>query len=165
MLGNCSWEVIGHHSPRQLALSLNGATAKQEHLFLCDYTVNTSKGTGCGLMQLVTWEEFHMERILLCGSEIREKRKLLLWLWHKRPLCPPYLFLFLICNHFLTDIHVACLFYKLPDAYISSWWGCALWAWSWVCAPGHPANRSHKACCRPVWPRLICHDVCVLGVC
>ena len=66
------------------------------------------KGIGSGLVEHVTCKEFHMERILLCGSEMREERKLLLLLWHMRPLGPEFLFLFLICNHFLTDIQVAC---------------------------------------------------------
>lgn len=66
--------------------------------------MNTSTGTGGGLVQPVTRKEFHMERISPCGSAIRVKRKLLLLLWQERPLCPGFLFLFLICNHFLAAL-------------------------------------------------------------
>lgn len=98
--------------------------------------MNTLKGTGSGLVQPVTCKEFHMERILLCGSEIREKRKLLLLLWQKRPLCPQFLFLFLICNHFLTDVHVACFFISFPMLKSVNGWDCTHQGWSRVPAPG-----------------------------
>lgn len=127
--------------------------AKPEHLFLCDYPVSTLKGTGSGLVQHVTCKEFHMERILLCGSETREKRKLLLLLWHKRPLCPGFLFLFLICNHFLTDVHVACFLISSPMLTSVNGQACTRRAWSlgpytWA----HAANRSCGAWCWPARP-------------
>ena len=92
-------------------LSLDSVIAKRSHLFLGGEAVNTSTGTGGGLVQPVTRKESHMERIPPCGSAIRVKRKLLLLLWQERPLCPGFLFLFLICNHFL-----AALPWKSPDS-------------------------------------------------
>lgn len=77
-----------------------------------------------------------MEKILLCGSEIREKRKLLLLLWQKRPLCPWFFFLFLICNHFLTDFHVECFFISSPMLKSVNGWGFTWKIWSRVPAPG-----------------------------
>lgn len=135
-----------------LTLSLNSMRAKQPHLFLWDDPETTWKGAGRGLGQHVTCKEFRMERILLCGSEIREKRKWVLLLWHKGPLCPWFVFLFLICNHFLTGVHVA-LFHQFPDAHI----GYRPGHYSASLEPrphtwAHTTNRSHWAWCWPARP-------------
>lgn len=146
--------------------------AKPEHLFLCDYPVSTLKGTGSGLVQHVTCKEFHMERILLCGSETREKRKLFLLLWHKRPLCPGFLFLFLICNHFLTDVHVARFLISSPMLTSVNGQACMRRAWSLVPTPGLTLQIDHAGpgaglpgqmeLFNPVFIR---HDYQALGVC
>lgn len=93
-----------------------------------------------------------MERIVLCGSEIREKRKSLLLLWQKNPLFPRSLFLFLICNHFLTDVRVACFFISSPclNQLMAGLHSVSLEPRP--CTWAHNANRAHRAWCWPARP-------------
>lgn len=134
----------------------------------CEY-VERDPGRGSG--QPATCKEFHMERIRLCGSEIRVKRKLLLLLWHKRPLCPWFLFLFLICNHFLTTF-VFLLSRKFPNAsnQLVTVQGCTGQAQR-PCTCAQTRDRSHGGWCGlarahgTVQPRVLRHDDHALGAC
>lgn len=121
-----------------------------------------------GTLQLVRnfiWREFD------CGSEIRVKRKLLLLLWHKRPLCPRFLFLFLICNHFLTDVRVACFLASSLMLQSVSYWPGLHRAGQRPCTCAHTTNRSQGAWCWPakpdgiVQPCVLRHDNHVQGAC
>lgn len=65
-------------------------------------------------MQSVTWDGFHLERIPLRGSEVKEKRKCFYGCGIGGPSALDS-FLFLICNHFLAGVLL--LFFFFPTSY------------------------------------------------